>query len=199
MAADGIHETLVTDDSIRISHPVPFAAARQVPAACLSPIPALVPAGALIGAARPDEEGRAGQVCSTANSRHRSGTPLSVWLPRSAKPMPEPRTSICTVLVTRTSPAWARAATRAPTCTASPVTARPVRSTSPVCRPARTRPGGGPAAVAPGHRRPDGPERRSARPRIVGALAAGRRRRLLPRWLRRWQARASESGLAPWM
>src|SRR5512140_2836112 len=32
--------------------------------------------------------------------------------------MPEPRTSICTVLVTRTSLAAARAATRAPTCTA---------------------------------------------------------------------------------
>src|SRR5690349_14834533 len=65
------------------------------------------------------------QARSTANRRHRSGTPLRLWLPRSAKPMPEPRTSVWTVLVTSTSLARARAATRAPTWTASPVTAWP--------------------------------------------------------------------------
>ena len=42
------------------------------------------------------------------------GTPLSVWLPRSAKSNPEPATKSLTVLDTSTSPARASEATRAP-------------------------------------------------------------------------------------
>src|SRR5215813_11923580 len=38
----------------------------------------------------------------TANGCQVSGTPLSEWMPRSAKDMPEPRTRALTTLVTRT-------------------------------------------------------------------------------------------------
>src|SRR5215471_16967877 len=60
-------------------------------------------------------------------------------MPRSAKEMPEPSTRALTTLVTRTSPAAASAATRAPTWTARPETESCRCSTSPVCRPTRGR------------------------------------------------------------
>jgi len=51
---------------------------------------------------------------STANMCHSPGTPLRDWLPRSPKRSPEPATRSFTVLDTKTSPAPASAATRAP-------------------------------------------------------------------------------------
>ena len=80
----------------------------------------------------------AGRWSATASSRHSPGTPFSSWLPRSAKSIPEPTTRSLTVLETSTSPGAARAATRAPMCTAMPPTSSPISSHSPVCRPART-------------------------------------------------------------
>jgi hypothetical protein len=73
----------------------------------------------------------------TANMRHSPGTPLSDWVPRSSKRNAEPATSSFTVLDTRTSPAPASAATRAPMCTAIPPTSASLISHSPVCSPAR--------------------------------------------------------------
>ena len=53
-----------------------------------------------------------GRACHgpAAKRRHSSGTPLSAWLPRSAKTIPEPATRSTTVRDTRTSLAWAEPA-----------------------------------------------------------------------------------------
>src|SRR5919109_3162238 len=138
MAADGIHEMLVTDDSIRM----------------VSPGPSTSPAG-LPGPFLPSPH----QVCCTANSCHRSGTPLSWCTPRSAKLIPEPRTSICTVPVTSTSFAPARAATRALTWTARPAAVTPLRSTSPGMQASANLEADIPYGVPHGAGAPDGPGR----------------------------------------
>jgi len=51
---------------------------------------------------------------STAKIRHSPGTPLRDRMPKSLKRKPEPATRSFTVLDTNTSPAPAKAATRAP-------------------------------------------------------------------------------------
>jgi hypothetical protein len=53
--------------------------------------------------------------CSTRYKRHRLGTPLSRWTPRSLKRIPDCDIRSLTALETRISPARAFAATRAPT------------------------------------------------------------------------------------
>lgn len=58
----------------------------------------------------------------TTNARQASGTPFSWWVPRSANPMPEPRTRSLTVDETTTSPALAKPMIRAPMWTAIPAT-----------------------------------------------------------------------------
>ena len=62
-----------------------------------------------------------GQAARTAASCHSPGTPLSCTVPRSTNSMPEPATRSATVLVASTSPASARAPTRAPMCTPMPL------------------------------------------------------------------------------
>lgn len=52
--------------------------------------------------------------CSTRYRRHRFGTPLSWWTPRSSKRIPDCDINSLTALETSTSPARAFAATRAP-------------------------------------------------------------------------------------
>src|SRR4029077_13095365 len=107
---------------------------------------------------------------SAACNGHSPPTPLRRWTPRSAKRRPEPVTRSFSVPETSTSPAFAAAATRAPMCTAMPLTSSPRSSHSPVCRPVRiSRPSGrtasrmasaqrtapaGPRALAEGRRTP---------------------------------------------
>ncbi len=67
----------------------------------------------------------------------RSGTPLSWWAPRSLKRMPDAGIRSLTALETRTSPALAFAATRAPIWIARPMTSFPVILYSPACIPIR--------------------------------------------------------------
>jgi hypothetical protein len=81
---------------------------------------------------------RGNQFRIARNRRHSSGTPLSLCIPRSSKSKPEPATKSRTVCETNSSPGAARAATRAPMCTAIPARSSPTTSHSPVCRPQRT-------------------------------------------------------------
>src|SRR6185436_4044456 len=81
---------------------------------------------------------RASDGCDTAYKCQSPGTPFSDWVPRSSNTMPEPATRSLTVLDTSTSLGAARAATRAPMCTAMPLYLLSVTSHSPVCSPART-------------------------------------------------------------
>ena len=66
--------------------------------------------------------------------RHTTQLALARWVKRNSGPA----TRSFTVLETRTSLASARAATRAPMCTAMPPTLSPMVSHSPQCRPQRT-------------------------------------------------------------
>ena len=88
-------------------------------AVCLSELAAVCEAGTRSSGRRPV------RYRVTANSCQSSGTPFSVWLPRSSNRRPEPATRSLTVRETSTSPASASEDTRAPMCTAMPLRSAP--------------------------------------------------------------------------
>jgi hypothetical protein len=87
-----------------------------------------------------------GDQSATAKSCQWPGTPLRSCVPRFTSGTSDPTSASRIVWLTRISSGCATAAMGAPMCTATPVKSSPWCSTSPRCRPQRTR---SPSAAAP--------------------------------------------------